>query len=371
MRDKQFTPLYGYLISVAFFAAVTLLVVLGGATFGLVGATVLYLLAVVIIGARLGRGPALLATALTVLGLDYFVIPPVMRFEIAEVRHLVMLGGIASVAIIVSNLTERLRRERGRAVAEKLEAENARRTAETERTRSAILSTVSHDLRTPLATISASSQLLARSHESMSNATKTELLSGIAEQADRLEELLRNLVAMTKAESQKLGLQVEMGSVKEVIGSALHRSRRFIGNRDVNVRSSGDPPIGAFDASLLEQVFVNLLENAVKYSPATAPIDIFVETTGREILVKVEDRGSGIPSHEQEKVFEKFYRGNNASKNDGGVGLGLSICRAIVGAHAGTIGLGNREGGGATVFVRLPSTKVSLHEAEEHLPSLT
>jgi two-component system sensor histidine kinase KdpD len=320
MRDKQFTPVYGYLISAAISAVVTLLVVLGHATFGLVGATVLYLV---------------------------------------------------SVAIIVSTLTERLRRERARAVAGDLEAEDARRAAETERTRSAILSTVSHDLRTPLATIAASSQLLARTHESMSNAAKTELLAGIAEQADRLEELLRNLVAMTKAESQKLGLQVETGSVKEVIGSALHRSRRFIGNRDVKVRSSGDPPIAAFDASLLEQVFVNLVENAVKYSPATAPIDISVEATGREIIVKVEDRGSGIPPHEQEKVFEKFYRGNNARRNDGGVGLGLSICRAIVGAHAGSIRLGNREGGGATVFVRLPASQLSLREAEEHLPSLT
>jgi two-component system sensor histidine kinase KdpD len=371
MHKKQSPRLYGYLISAALSAAVTGIVVLGRTTLGLVGATVLYLVAVVIIGARIGRGPALLATALTILGLDYFVIPPVLQFEIAEVRHLVMLGGIGSVAIIVSNTTERLRRERERALAGDQKAEQARRAAETERTRSAILNTVSHDLRTPLATISASSQLLARNHESMSNAAKTELLSAIADEADRLEELLRNLVAMTRAESGKLGLRVEIGSIKEVIGSALRRSSRFLGNREVKVRSAGDPPFAAFDASLLEQVFVNLLENAAKHSPAAAPIDLSIENSGTEILVKVEDRGPGVALDEQEKVFEKFYRGRDASKTDGGVGLGLAICRAIVGAHTGTIRLANREGGGATVLIRLPAGHVSLREAEQYLPSLT
>jgi K+-sensing histidine kinase KdpD len=371
MREKQFSSPYGYLVSAAIAALATGFVFVARASLGLVGATVIYLLTVVVIGARIGRGPALMATALSVLGLDYFVIPPILQFEITELRHIVMLGGIGSVAVIVSNLTERLRKERDRAAARDKQAEEARQAVEAERTRNAILSTVSHDLRTPLATISASTQLLARNHESMTHSARSELLTGIAEQADRLEELLRNVVAMTRAESQRIGLQIETGSVQEVIGSALRRGNRIVNGRTVNVRSVGDAPYVAMDASLLEQVFVNLLENAVKYSPASSPVEVTMETTDDEVVVKVEDRGSGVPEDELEKIFEKFYRGRDAPKSDGGIGLGLSICRAIVAAHGGAIHMSNRDGGGATVSLSLPAGRLTLGEAEAHLPGLT
>jgi two-component system sensor histidine kinase KdpD len=474
----------------------------------LADAIMLYLLGVVAIATRLGIGPSILSAVVGALAFDYFVIPPLFHFTIADFRHVVTLGGMVAVALIVSALTERLRQEReralrseqrtsalyalerdlaqarsleqlaavatmhfaeivdakitffaaengrepkaigvdtsraalstelelvnrvlstgdsiwpaplgqgfaceplrvghhiagavvmeaarpgsfGRAEQELVEAgalqvagaldrlalahetEMSRVEVEKERVRNAVLSSISHDLRTPLATISASAQMLLRNHAQMDPALRAELLSGVAEQVDRLDDLLRNLMAMTRVEAGELGLRCVPGAVQEVAATAVRRCARSLAGRTADLRADRGVPLVAMDASLMEQVFVNLLENAARYSPAGTPIAIsVVEDTGN-VAVEVIDDGPGVPAEELEKIFDKFYRGRNAPRSDGNLGLGLAICRAIVGAHGGTISLRNGLERGAIVRIVLPAAAVSLSEAALRLPELT
>lgn len=250
-------------------------------------------------------------------------------------------------------------------------AERARLQVETERIRSSLLSTISHDVRTPIALISASTQMLIRNHAQMDPGLRSELLTGIAEHADRLDALLRNVIAMTRAEAGSLGLHVEPGALQEVLSGALRRSARVLGERAIEVRAPRDLPMVSMDASLLEQVFVNLLENAARYSPAGSPIVLDMASDVKGVRVRVEDRGPGVPDEELERVFDKFYRGSNVPRNDLGIGLGLSICRAIVTAHGGTIRLDNREGGGLVAEIVLPAHRLALNELSERLPELS
>lgn len=130
-------------------------------------------------------------------------------------------------------------------------------------------------------------------------------------------------------------------------------------------------PLVAMDSSLLEQVFVNVLENAARYSPPGTAVDVAMTHTGGDVVVEVADRGPGVPEDELSKVFEKFYRGRGAPKGDGGIGLGLTICRAIVAAHGGAIQMSNRDAGGAVVRIALRASSISLSEALLRLPELS
>lgn len=250
-------------------------------------------------------------------------------------------------------------------------AERAHLQVETERIRSSLLSTVSHDVRTPLALISSSTQMLVRNHIHMDPGLRSELLAGIAEHADRLDDLLRNVIAMTRAEAGSIGLRMEPGSVQDVLAGAIRRSARVLGERAIEVRAPQDLPMVSMDSSLIEQVFVNLLENSARYSTAGSPILVDMGVEAACVRVRVEDRGPGIPEEELERVFDQFYRASNAPRNDLGIGLGLPICRAIVAAHGGSIRLHNREGGGIVVELVLPAHLVALSELSARLPELS
>jgi two-component system sensor histidine kinase KdpD len=159
--------------------------------------------------------------------------------------------------------------------------------------------------------------------------------------------------------------------VAEVVEAARRRVDRVLAGRPVNVVSDRGIPLVEMDGQLLEQVFVNVLENAARHTPAGAGITVRIASKGREVVTTVEDEGPGFAADERERVFEKFYRGRGTRPDDGGLGLGLTICRASVMAHGGTIGLGNRSDvGGAVVTIALPVSKVDLTSAGELLPDV-
>jgi two-component system sensor histidine kinase KdpD len=231
------------------------------------------------------------------------------------------------------------------------QTERARRDVEAEQLRSTLLSSVSHDLRTPLAVITGSASTLLQAPEAMDAATRQELTKNILDEAERLNRLIRNLLDMTRLESGAVKVQKEPQSCEEVVGAALHRLESRMAGRDVRVDIPADLPLVPFDPVLIEQVMINLLENALKYSDGA--IEIRASKGHTEVLIEVSDRGPGIPEGQESRIFEKFQRAAG-ERGPGGVGLGLTICRAIVAAHGGRIWAKNREGGGATLTFALP-----------------
>lgn len=227
--------------------------------------------------------------------------------------------------------------------------------AEAERLRSSLLASVSHDLRTPLAVITGASSSLLESEQALPFEARRELLRTIFDDANRLSRLVDNLLDMTRVASGGVALNKQPQVIEEIIGSALHRLRKPLAGRQINTRLADDLPLVPLDETLIEQAFVNLLENIEKYTPAGSPIDMAARLDDGYLLVEVADRGPGIRDDERELIFEKFYRGQ-AGSVDGrrGAGLGLAICKAIVTAHGGRIWAENRAGGGARFCFTLP-----------------
>jgi two-component system, OmpR family, sensor histidine kinase KdpD len=239
--------------------------------------------------------------------------------------------------------------EETRAAWERVEAEFVRNT---------LLSSVSHDLRTPLAAITGAASSLLESGTSLPESARRELAETIGGESERMERLINNLLDMTRLESGGLQLKQEWQPIAEVIGAVLHRLDKRPDGRDVRVKLPPDLPLVAFDAVAIEQVLANLLDNALQYTPPDSPIDIAARLESAAIWVEVMDRGPGIPPGKEQQIFQKFFRarpeGSNGSHR--GIGLGLAICRGIVQAHGGTISAENRTGGGAVFRFTLPLT---------------
>lgn len=239
-----------------------------------------------------------------------------------------------------------------------IDTERARAEAEAERLRSAILSSLSHDLRTPLAGIEGAATSLLDEGASLPSDVRRDLLEGILQESQRMSRLVRNLLDMVRVETGTLTPQSSWQPIEEVIGVALLRLESRLAAHPVTTRIPADLPMVRIDELLLEQVLLNLLENAARYAPVGTPIEIRASRQEDALLIEVADRGPGVAPEEAERVFERFYRGSAATgSHEGGVGagLGLTICRGIVIAHGGTIWIEPRAGGGSIVRFTLPT----------------
>ena len=232
------------------------------------------------------------------------------------------------------------------------EAQRAQLTIETERMRNAVLNAVSHDLRTPLATIVGATSSLLEQKKEIDSDDRKGLLQAAHDEAIRLDRLVNNLLSMTRLEAGALRVEKEWLPLEEVIGAALVRIEDRLGRRVVSTQLPSDSALVLLDGVLIEQVLINLLDNTLKYTPLDSPIDISAEITKDSLRVEVADRGPGIPTGDLERIFDKFYRA--AATGSPGVGLGLSICRGIVEAHGGRMWAENRPGGGALFRFMLP-----------------
>jgi len=224
--------------------------------------------------------------------------------------------------------------------------------AEAERLRTALLSSLSHDMRTPLGAITGAASTLLEDEDHLAAAARRDLAQAILEESTRMNRLIGNLLDMIRLESGALQVQRDWQPLEEVVGVALIRLEARLADHPVTVHLPPDLPLLEMDGLLVEQVFVNLLENAAKHTPAGTPIEVGAAVAGREVVVEVADRGPGLPPGEEERVFDKFYRATGAAA--GGVGLGLTICRGIVTAHGGRIQAERRAGGGAVFRFTLP-----------------
>jgi two-component system sensor histidine kinase KdpD len=243
------------------------------------------------------------------------------------------------------------------------EAQQAQVRAETEQLRSSLLSSVSHDLRTPLASITGTISGLLEDEEQIDRRTRRELLRSVYDEVERLNRLVNNLLDMMRLESGAVVVKKEWYLLEEVVGTALAHMGKRLQGRSVSTCLPAELSLVQLDAVLIDQVLVNLLDNAVKYTPAGSPIEVSASQEDSIVRIEVADRGQGIPPGDGQRVFEKFYRGHTASIR--GVGLGLAICRAIVEAHGGTIWAENRPGGGAAFRFTLPAKGVPPEVVED------
>ncbi|MFO1357754.1 DUF4118 domain-containing protein [Plasticicumulans sp.] len=245
------------------------------------------------------------------------------------------------------------------------EAREAKLAAETERLRSSLLASVSHDLRTPLAAIIGSASSLAEYGDGLDAEERRELALNIHAEAERLNRLVANLLQATRLEAGTLTPLREAHDLEAVIGSALERLSRALAGRPFHTDIADGLPLVSIDALLIEQVFVNLIDNALRYTPAGSPIELTVRLEDGDVRVELADRGPGLPAAALGQVFERFWRGAPDS-HPGGAGLGLAICRGIVELHGGRIEALNRTGGGAVFRFTLPvALSLALADAGE------
>jgi two-component system sensor histidine kinase KdpD len=263
-----------------------------------------------------------------------------------EQQHLLEVFAGQTALAIERTLARRAAEETQRA------AEETRFHMQTEQMRSSLLSAVSHDLRTPLASITGAASTLRSQGERLPLETRQELLESISEEADRLGRLVGNLLDMTRFESGGVELRRDLYPLEEIVGTALQRMEPHLQGRPVYTELAENLPMVFVDDVLLGQVLWNLLENAAKYTPPGTPLELAGFEHEGAVTIEVRDRGPGVPPGEEERIFEKFYRGKPG--NARGVGLGLPICRAIVEAHRGTIQALPRPAGGAIFRIRLP-----------------
>lgn len=228
---------------------------------------------------------------------------------------------------------------------------------ESDRLKSALLNAVSHDLRTPLASIKASATALLLADAGWTTGEGTELLQTIDHEADRLNRLVGNLLDLSRIEAGVLRPVLEWYDVRELVEEVLQRVRPLLGQRQVIVDIEPDPPPIHIDLLRIEELVINLLENAMKHAPATTPIELRIrEADG--MLVSVVDHGPGVPAHQRQRIFQAFYQGKQLGDREPGTGLGLAICRGVAEAHGGSIDVTETRGGGATFTFRLPASHV-------------
>jgi two-component system sensor histidine kinase KdpD len=487
--DKPRWP--GYAAGVIATAACTAIGLKLSPLFELVNIAMVYLLAVVLIASRWGRGPAVATSVFAVAAFDFFFVPPALTFAVSDVQYLVTFGIMLVVALIISNLTASVRlqanvaghRERRTAllyamsrelaatrgqepmaqvavrhvsevfdsqvvvllpdsngklqypkkaplsgslhgadldvaqwvqdhgepaglgtdtlpatealylplkgtqsvlgvlavlpanprrvllpeqyhlletfagqIALALEraqlaerAERASVDAKTEGLRNALLASISHDLRTPLAVISGASSSLVERGDKLDLAESKALARSIFQQSQQMSDLVASVLQMTRLEGGAIVLNRDWHSLSEVVGSVLARLREPLSSHPVQVELPPGLPLVRMDAMLIEQVLVNLLENASKYTPPGTPIRLAADMEADAIRISIEDDGPGLPPGDPEALFAKFYRGSTES-SVGGVGLGLAICRAIVNLHGGRIWAEHRPKGSAFRF---------------------
>jgi two-component system sensor histidine kinase KdpD len=238
--------------------------------------------------------------------------------------------------------------------------DRAKRREEADRLRAALLTSISHDLKTPLAAIVGAAGALRDLSPQLDDKAKIDLVATVLDESERLNRFIANLLDMTKLEAGSIKPNLARHDVGEIVGSVLERARKILARHAVEIEIAGGLPMLELDPVLFEQVLFNLLDNAAKYAPPETTIRIESWQEGETVKLQVIDEGGGIPPEEVELVFEKFHRASKGDQVRAGTGLGLAISRGFIEAMGGTIDAANRaDRSGAVFTIKLPVPKAT------------
>jgi two-component system sensor histidine kinase KdpD len=233
--------------------------------------------------------------------------------------------------------------------------DRVKRTVETDRLRSALLTSISHDLKTPLAAILGAGGAMRDLASALTDAQKVELIGTIIDESERLNRFIANLLDMTKLEAGAIAPNTAPYDLGEIVGTALRRAGKILTHHHVELEIAADLPMLRVDAVLLEQALFNILDNAAKYAPEGSKIRLQGWRDDNFVQLQILDEGEGIPPDDLDRIFDKFHRVNKGDSVRPGTGLGLAISRGFVEAMHGTVAAANRtDRHGAVFTIRLP-----------------
>jgi len=332
--------IYPYLISIGFVFIMTLFGEFVKRKLEPTNIVMFYLLVVVIVAILWGQGPVIVTSILSVLLFDFFLVPPYLTLSVDRIQYVFTFIGLLIVGLVISTLASKMREQ----VIQR----------QTEKLQTALLNSISHDLRTPLSSITGSLTALLDNDSGLDDATRKELLETAFEECDRLNRLVGNLLDMTRMEAGALRISRTPCELRDVLGASLEQLKAKIGSRNINIDISRDFPEVPMDFSFMMKVFFNLIDNALKYSSADTPIDIKATLFKDKVKIEIKDQGVGIPEGDLKRIFDKFYHVERPQQITE-TGLGLSICKGIVEAHSGQITAQNNPDRGATFIIIIPS----------------
>lgn len=314
--------------------------------FDLVNIAMLYVLPVVFVALRWSRGAAVVTALLCVATLDFLFVPPAGTFRVDDVQYLLAFAILVAVAVVVSGLVASVQRQATARASLEMQAE-------TERIRTALLASISHDLRTPLAVLVGASSTLAESGSRMTEAERSALAASLVGQARDLSEHVAKVLEMTRLEAQAIPIHRDWAAVPEIVESVLRRLSTRLSRHRVVVEMAADLPLVRVDAALVEQALANLVENAAIHTPPGTVVRVRAHGEGGEMIVSVEDFGEGLAAADLDRLFAKFEHASDEGTGRG-VGLGLAICRAIVRLHGGRVWAEPVHTGGTAFRIALP-----------------
>ncbi|MEA2693920.1 MAG: hypothetical protein QOJ16_3307 [Acidobacteriota bacterium] len=363
-------PLPRWLLWIAILAAVTAALVRVRGDLDPAHLTLIYLLVVLGGSASGGRPLGFVLACASFLLIDYYLQTPYGTLAIAKGPDWLVLVAFLATATVATQLLARaeagaqaarrhaaeidtLAAERVRLIAE---AEHAEALRQADRLKDALLASVSHDLRTPLTTIKALAHDIARGGD--------ERAAVIEQQADRLNHMVADLLDMSRLNAGGLTMEPEINAAEDLVGAAIQQVSGALHGRELRTDLAWSEPVlvGRFDFVHSLRILVNLIENALKYSPAETPVDIGVARQAEWLALSVADRGPGVAPSERERIFAPFYRPAGVSPDVGGAGLGLAIARRLAEAQGGTLVYAERPGGGSVFTLRLPAAALPEEE---------
>jgi K+-sensing histidine kinase KdpD len=316
---------------------------------------VLYLFAVLPVAALWGLPLAILVSVVSMLTFNFLFLPPTHTFRLADSENWVALAVYLVTAISVSELAARARRraeEAERLARAAREAEALRRS---DAVKTVVLRSVSHDLRSPITAIMTASDVLESSSEALSDDERDELHSSIRLEIRRLDRFVSNLLDLSRLETGAASPAPELWTVDGLVARALDA----IGSENARVEATlpDDSSPVSVDPAQVEHALVNLLENALKFSPPAQTIELVAEEGDGDVLIRIKDRGPGIPAGEQEWIFEPFKQGTSADGQKGS-GLGLAIARGFVQLNGGRLWIESEPGKGTTFALAFPAVRM-------------